>query len=297
MNTGYAIRLPVWILVLLLLLPSLALGQEEEGAEPELGLHNSTELSLVLTEGNSSTEALGFKNRFRYFWPNARYLFRVEATRTNTADDPIAILRPGSDTEYDLIEFDTEPDVEKYLVENRYDRSITERLFWNVGLTWDRNLDAGILHRWIGFAGVGNVWWDREDLQFSTSYGLSYTDREEEDPDPTKDDSFFGYRFSWEYLNLWAKNTTFENYWMFNGSFAEADDWYTDMTSSISVAINSRLALRVSLQWLYANRPALQDLEVFILDPDGNLISTGIEIQEPKKKLDTIFNTSLVVSF
>jgi putative salt-induced outer membrane protein YdiY len=285
------------ILVLVVALSGPILAQEEE-KEVELGMSNSTELSYVLTEGNSDTDALGFKNRFRYSWPRARYTFRVEATRTNTTDDRIAVVRDDLPLGYEIIEFSKEPDVEKYLVENRYDRQITERFFWNVGLTWDRNLDAGIISRWIGFAGVGNIWWDREDLKFNTSYGLSYTDREEEDVDPTKEETFPGYRFDWEYLNKWGKNTTFENRWTFNGNFSDSADWNSDMTSSISVGINSRLALRVSLQWLFNNRPALEDLDLFVQTPEGDLIQIpdGV-VQDPKQKLDTIFNTSLVINF
>lgn len=284
------------ILILIPMLGSVAVAQEEE-AEVALGISNSTELSFVLTEGNASTDALGFKNRFRYIWPEARYTFRVEATRTNTTDDPVAVLLPGSETEYEIIEFSKSPDVERYLVENRYDRAITERLYWNVGLSWDRNKDAGIVSRWIGFAGVGNIWWDRQDLMFNTSYGLSYTDREEEDPDPTKDETFLGYRFNWEYLNMWGQRTTFENDWVFNGNFSDSADWNSTMTSAISVAINSRLALKVSLQWLYNNRPALEEIDLYRVDEDGNLIVQPVKAEREKEKLDTTFNTSLVINF
>ena len=288
----------VSILVLVFALSGPILAQEEEDKEVELGMSNSTELSFVLTEGNANTDALGFKNRFRYLWPSSRYTFRVEATRTNTTDDRIAVVRDDLAPGYEIIEFSKSPDVEKYLVENRYDRQITERFFWNAGLSWDRNLDAGIIGRWIGYAGVGNIWWDREDLSFNTSYGLSYTDREEEDVDPTKEETFPGYRFNWEYLNKWGKNTTFENRWTFNGNFSDSTDWNSDMTSSISVGINSRLALSVSLQWLFNNRPALEDLDLFVETPEGDLIQVpdGI-VQDPKKKLDTTFTTSLVINF
>ena len=90
-------------------------------------------------------------------------------------------------------------------IENRYDRNISERFFWNAGVSWERNKNAGILNRYIGFAGVGNRWWSREDLKFSTTYGLSYTDREDEVQDPLKDDTFVGFRFGWEYLNQWGQ--------------------------------------------------------------------------------------------
>ncbi len=283
-------------IMILILSASVGQAQDEGEEEAELGWSNVTDLSLVVTEGNSSTETFGLKNLLRRSWARARYTFRIDAVRSNTADDPIAVLREGSDTEYDVVTFDKEPDVEKYYVENRYDRNITERFFWNVGLTWDRNKDAGIDSRWVGFAGVGNVWWDREDLRFLTSYGLSYTDRQEEDFDPTKDDTFLGFRFNWEYLNQWGKVTTFENDWTFNSNFSDSEDWNTDMTSSIHVAINARVGLRVSLQWLYNNRPALKDLDLFT-EIDGNLIGLPLTVSEPKDKLDTIFRTSLAISF
>lgn len=288
-------RKPV-AMVICLLLSSVAVAQEQE-EEKKLGWTNVTDLSLVVTEGNSSTETFGFKNRLRYDWPKAKYTFRIDAVRSDTAGDLVAVLRPGSDSDFDVVTLDKTLDVEKYYVENRYDRSITERLFWNAGLTWDRNKDAGILSRWVGFAGLGNVWWDREDLQFNTTYGLSYTDREEEDPDPDKEEQFAGVRFNWQYLNQWGKVTTFENDWTFNASLADSGDWTSDMTSSILVAMNSHVALRVSLQWLYNNRPALQDLDVFIRDPNGNLTPLPTTVSEPKKKLDTVFSTSLVLSF
>ena len=284
------------LICLALVIPATTLAQDEE-EEKELGWSNVTDLSLVITDGNSSTETFGFKNRLRREWARARYTFRIDAVRSNTADDPIAVVRDPEGLEYDIVTFDKTLDVENYFVENRYDRAISERFFWNAGLTWDRNKDAGIDSRWIGFAGVGNIWWDREDLRFLTTYGLSYTSREEEGETPDKDDTFPGFRFNWEYENQWGKVTTFENDWTWNYNFSNSTDWNADMTSSIVVAMNSRLALRVSLRWLYNNLPALQDLDVFIRDENGNLIGLPIEVQEPKEKLDTIFSTSLVIKF
>lgn len=281
-------------LCLAVLVPTIVDAQEEE--EKVLGWSNVTDLSLVVTDGNSSTETFGFKNRLRRDWARARYTFRVDAVRSNTADDPIAVVNENSDKGYDIVTFDKTLDVENYFVENRYDRSISERFFWNVGLTWDRNKDAGIDSRWIGFAGVGNIWWDREDLRFNTSYGLSYTSREEEDETPDKDDTFPGFRFNWEYVNKWGKVTTFENDWTYNYNFSNSTDWNSDMVSSILVDINTRVAMRVSLQWLFNNLPANQDLDLFRIDQEGNQIVAG-SVEEPKEKLDTIFRTSLVIKF
>ena len=281
--------------MVLLLVPMISIAQEEAD-EPELGWSNEMDLSLVVTEGNSSTDTLGFKNLLQRNWKRARYTFRVDAVRSNTADDSIAVVDNQDPPNIEIRSFDKSLDVENYLVENRYDRSITERLFWNVGVTWDRNKDAGILSRWISYACVGNIWWDRDDLRFNTSYGLSYTWREEEDEDPEKEDAFPGFRFNWEYMNKWGKSTTFNNDWTINYNFSDSQDWNFDMTSAITMDINTRLAFRVSLRWLYNNLPALQDLDVF-REIDGNLIGLPIVVQEPKEKLDSIFRTSLVIKF
>ena len=71
--------------------------------------------------------------------------------------------------------------------------------------------------------------------------------------------------------------------------------------------MTERLALQVSLQWLYENRPAIEDIDVIVFtDTDGNVVypctSTCFETelgetQIRKEELDTIFNVSLVVNF
>ena len=282
--------IPVVFALLLTATASRAQVEVEEGEE--LGWSNATDLSLVVTDGNSSTETLGFNNYLDHLWSNARYSLRIEAVRSNTADDPYAVEIPDSGGDFDVVYPAKELDVERYFIENRYDRNITERFFWNAGVSWERNKNAGILNRYIGFAGVGNLWWSREDLGFSTTYGLSYTDREDEIPDPAKDGSFVGFRFGWEYMNKWGKVTTYRNNWNFTNSLNDTSDYYSDMVNSISVAINSRLALKVSLQWLYNSLPGLEEVSLF--DPNGDEIGV---VTIRKEKLDTIFSTSLVVNF
>jgi hypothetical protein len=279
--------------LLLFVFGSVGVAVAQEGEEEEeIGWFNSTELSLVVTDGNSSTETFGFQNTLRREWSRARYTLRLDGVRSNAADDRFALVDPDASGGFRVIEPPTEPDVERYLIENRYEREITERFFWNVGLSWDRNLDAGILNRYQAYVGVGNIWWDRKDLKFNTSYGVSYTDREEESPDPAKDDRFGGFRFNWHYLNKFGANTTYENDWSFNTNFKDTSDYFTEMVNSIAVAINTRVALKVSLQWVYSNEPALEEID--LLDETGDLVG---EVSVRKERLDTIFRTALVVNF
>ena len=294
--------------------PSIAQDEEEENPT---GWFNSTELSAVVTEGNSKNQAIGFKNLLRRRWSSSAFRLRAEATKAQSADDSFGAVDPGTvapgvpideqDLGFILVEPGLEPNVDVALLEGRYDRNITERFFWHVGAGWDRNDSAGIIARYQVFAGVGNVWFDREGFELSTAYGLSYNDVEEKTPDPGKDPKFAGLRFESNYLNAFGAATEYRNNLSVNTSLSDLGDFRFDMINSIRVKMTDLLALQLSLQWLYQNRPALEDIDlVLFTDADGNVIfpcggncnqTTIGKVATRKKKLDTIFNVSLVVSF
>ena len=117
----------------------------------------------------------------------------------STSDDHFFMVAPGiefpvggapANPPTSLIKPEPTLDVANDLISGSYERNITPKFFWNAGGSWDRNDDAGILNRYILHAGVGNKWADTERRRFTTSYGISYTDREEENPDPEKDRRF-----------------------------------------------------------------------------------------------------------
>ena len=68
----------------------------------------------------------------------------------------------------------------------------------------------------------------------------------------------------------------------------EFDDFRADMINWVSVAMSKRLALKVSLQTLYDNEPALVRIPL-------NAGATTVEI--PVEDLDNILTASLVVNF
>lgn len=269
-------------------------AEEAAAAEVVPKWSNETELSLVVTQGNSDTQTFGFKSALKRQWERAEYSLRLESVRSDTANDRYAIVDPDNEGDFIVIEPSPTLDVDKALVLNEYHRNITDRFTWNAGFSWDRNKDAGIIRRYIAFAGVGNIWADREDLKFSTDYGVSYTDREEETPDPEKDDQFAGLRVSWDFLYGFGKVTTLTNIFTINSNFSDPNDFNFDTTTALSVAMNSRLALKVSLQFLFNNQPALEEIDLF-LDPD-QVVKIGT-VEVPKNQLDTVFNTSLVIRF
>ena len=305
---------------------------------------NNTELSLVVTTGNSEVLTLGFKNNYRKWWgPDKKSLFgvKLEGTRSDKADpreveaqldltQPINPIEPCSSASAicQTLSPRLEDNIERFLAEGRFDRKFSKRTFWYALASWDRFLTdgSGVLNRYIGTAGLGNVWWDRDDLSFRTNYGVSYTDREETSPDPLKDSSFAGLRFDWNYLNKWGKNVEYVNTWTVNSSLEDSKDYNFDMINAVQVAISDRVALSISLQWLYNNFPPLEDVDLNCVNPDptdqrttvpcdiicvfppggpnaglidpdclGTSIPLNDETKIRRKKSDLIFNTSLVI--
>jgi hypothetical protein len=67
------------------------------------------------------------------------------------------------------------------------------------------------------------------------------------------------------------------------------------MVNSLAVAMSSKMALQVSLQWLYDNEPALTEIALLTpVPPDA--IEVGSTLT-PLDELDTILTASLVVNF
>lgn len=300
-----------------------ASGDEEK--KPPSPWSNSTELSLVVTEGNSNKSSVGLKDTLAYKRGKGRSRFRIDTLRTDKSDDPFLLVEPGltflpgetpASVPTRAVRPGAEPDIERYFAEGRHDHNLSKKATWNAGASWDRNEDAGILNRYIVFSGLGNVWVDREDLAFRTSYGLSYTDREEEIEDPEKERRFPGARLSLDYKDKWGASTTYDNDLTFNMSLEDLSDYNIDFTQGLSVSMNRYLSLKVSLQFLYASEPALEEVDVIarvrLVDPDG-IPGTGDEFFETiesggteitvgedslrKRELDTTFRTSLLITF
>jgi hypothetical protein len=281
----------------------------------------------VATDGNSSTQSIGFKNTLGYQTTMSRTRFRVDTLRTAKSDDAFLQVEPGlvilpgetfSNPPTHAVHPASEPDIARYFLEGRYEKNMIYRktTTWNAGASWDRNEDAGILNRYIAFLGLGDTWVDREDLAFRTTYGLSYTDREEETVDPQKERRFGGIRLTSDFKDMWGKVTTYDNDFTFNVSFKDIQDFNVDLTQGLSVAMGKRLSLKISLQFLYAGEPALEDVDVIarfmVVDPDGipgngdeffETVSSGgseLTIGEDslrKMNLDSTFRTSLLITF
>jgi len=316
-----------WLALLVAAVAALPAAGEEDGGDAArtVGWFNTTDLSYVVTEGNSNTQTFGLKNVLTRAWERSRFVLNLEGTRSNTADDryllvePDLVFLPGEtpeDYSTSVVDPPTEPDVEKFFVEGRYTRRLGGNRTWNTGASWDRDKDAGILARYIAFGGVGNVFRNTEKLHLETSYGLSYTDREEETPDPEKEAQFLGGRLTVDVGYQVLKTTRLRYDLTGNLNLEDTSDYSLSSSLIVEVKMSRHLALSVSLQSLYNSEPALEDVDVVVrvelIDPDGipgsgdeyyrTVASGGAEIELGedrirRKHLDNVFRTSLVINF
>jgi len=303
----------------------IAMAQADDAAEKTVGWFNASELSLVVTEGNSNTDTFALKNSLKRVWEKSRVKLDFDGMRADTSDDRFLLADPGQTflpgemptlTATMLITPSKESDAEKYFVEGRFTRKLSDRRSWNTGGSWDRNQDAGILNRYIVFGGVGNHWKSGEKFNLETSYGLSFTDREEETPDPEKEQRFAGVRLTADLDYKIRTATTLSYKFTGNLNAEDTNDFSLDTTGSVSVSMSKRLALKLSLQFLFNSEPALEDVDLVarleLVDPNGDpgsgdeffetVLDGGIEIEFGedrirKTELDTVVRTSLVINF
>ena len=300
-------------------------AQEEADAEPAPGWTNETELSLVLTGGNSAARTFGFGNTLQYAGESSRLQLRVNGLRSRTAVDRLLLVAPGvrfpltgapDDPEVTLVRPGSEPEAEHYALTGRYDTEISERFFWNAGGSWDRNREAGILSRYSAFGGLGNTWSDSKALRLATTYAASFTNRREETEDPGKDARFGGARLGLDYRSRINDTVVHDGILAANVNLGSASDYSLNATTALSVSLSRHLALRIGLQLLYENDPAQEDVAVIaraaVVDPDG-MPGSGDELFETvpaggttialgerqirRDRLDTIFRTALVIGF
>jgi len=268
-----------------------ALAQDAPAAAPEPAppaWADTAELAYVVTSGNSQSSTLGFKNTLT--WKKAPSSFELKAggIRVETTSVDRSVDAGGA-----ILETETSATtVENYLLTGRYDHILSPKVFWFAGAGWDRNRFAGIDNRYAGFGGLGNIWHDTDHLKFRTDYALTFTKQEDVIDNPAVDDTFAGLRFSWQYFHKFNDSTSYGNDLVLDENLGETSDWRGDMVNWLAVSMTRRIALKVSLRWMYDNEPSFTT----ITDPFDQLPPAGTTAFFQLEELDTIFTTSLVIN-
>lgn len=251
---------------------------------------DKAELSYVLTGGNARSSSLGIANTLTWARGKDRLRFLGSALRAHaTTITRRAVGAAGGG--YAVVEDRVERLIaENYALGASYDRSVSKRGTLNAGLNWDRNRFTGVASRLVAVLGGGTVWLDSERSKLRTAYGLTVTSRKYISADRTW---FGGFRASTDYEWKLSQTASLSGKAVLDEGFRDLSDWRGEMTNSLSAAVSKKLALEVGLRWLYAHRPAFEEIPLF--HPDGS--SAGGTVSRRRRRLDSFLTTSLVVNF
>lgn len=276
----------------ILLCISCAAAAAAQDEEEKKGWANGSELSLVATGGNTETTTFALKHVLSREWERTR--FQLDASALRAESDVGARFAVGTPADFTVVDPGaSEVTAENYALKGRFDREITERFFWFVSAGWKRNEFAGIANRYKAEAGAGRVWHETDAGHLRTDFALTGTRQEDVEPGPGGTDSFLGVQLSIDFFKQLTPSTSYGSVLVIDENLDDTDDLRVELTQSLSVAINKRLALKASLELLFDNQPALEALPLFT--PGGQ--PTGATVLAELEELDTVFKTALVINF
>ncbi len=253
-------------------------------------------LSFVSVGGNAHSQSLGFANDYKVTSGDTSFQFNVAGVRVNTG----TVSRSATGATLDqavVVENRTNTTTtEAYMALLRLDQKITDRFFWFGAASWDRNRPAGLDNRYKGVIGVGTLWANDDRTKFRTDYGVGYT----------KEDPLFktpGYRDSFATWQLGAKleqkvylTSAFTSELAVSGSLRESREWFGAWKNSFTTNISTRLALKVGYDLNYRNIPNTVGVDVVQTPVATPPVILG-QVPFALKRLDTVFSTSLVLTF
>lgn len=276
-----------------------ALAQESEASEePPKVWSNQADVGMVITGGNSRNNTISFDNQLNADWTDSAFRLRLGAYRQTSDDITRLAYVSGDDIVPGELSFEELDQLRLYL-NGSYRRDISERFFWTAGAAWDRDLDAGIESRIVGFAGVGNKWWSTDDGAFSTEYTFAYEYRDDEIDDPEIDKNRPTIRLAWVYSNnlFSSGNSVLTNDMDFFFNLKESSAYRFVNNTALTIGMTDLLSLRTSLEFRYDNFPGLEAVDLWSADPNVDPDATIIDSTTIRKqKLDTVFKLTLVFS-
>lgn len=293
-----AVRVRAFLAAAVVVAAPAAFGQEagEEIAQRRTWT-DQADLGLVYTKGNAANRTFSFDNVLTGSWEHSTFTLRAGMYEQTSKDRTRFAVGTGQEDFVEGLLEEDSLDARRLYVFSDFRRDISERFFWQVGANWDKDVDAGIESRFVGYAGVGNVWWDGDDFRFSTDYAISYTTRQDQIEDPDVDGQFLGSRIAWNYLNRILDRSVLTNDMTFFLNVDVIEDYRFINTTALTASMSSRLSIRLSAEYRYSNLPALEEIDLYDAYPGLPGSSVIGTVAARKKKLDSIYRATIVLSF
>src|SRR5436190_18831882 len=111
-------------------------------APPPPGGYSKSGLSYVMAAGNSSASTLGAKAEVKRLWTKSTFFLSGTAVRSESTDP--ARQAVGTPDDFQVESGPSVLKASKYTAATTFDRSVTQRLAWEVGAGFERDRFAGI---------------------------------------------------------------------------------------------------------------------------------------------------------
>lgn len=283
--------------LLLALAGGALFGQDAKPAEaPKRPWTDKASLSFVSVDGNAKSQSLGFTNEFKYAWDDGALAFNVGGVRVGTTTFNRSASGPDMSNVTVLQSETTATTTENYFANLRYDHTISDRFFWFALAGWDRNVPSGIDSRYMTSAGLGN-WWIKDDrTKLRTDLGLGYTKITPVLATPGFEDSFGTWSFGASFEKKFLAASLFTSNLQVTDSLKESQDYLGVWQNALTVSMSAHLALQVGYNITYKNRPASVGVDVVQTPVAAPPVMIG-QVPVQLKKTDTVFTTSLVITF
>jgi putative salt-induced outer membrane protein YdiY len=190
-------------------------------------------------------------------------------------------------------EISRETTAETYFARTKVDKNLSERVHVLAGLDWLRNTFAGIDSRFLVASGAGITLSDTKNLSAKTDLAFTYTFEEEVVDNPFSNGSFPGLRAGYNLTYRATESTQLDSELIGDWNLDNSEDVRVDWTNSLSVAINSSLALKPGALIRWRNEPALKEVALF----DEESQDTGETVLVPLEKTDWFLDLAIVLTF
>jgi hypothetical protein len=279
------------------------------------GWYTSADLSAVVSNGNSDTINVGATLNVRRMWLRTSWTTLASFSRNDVRDPQRLAVISGNTAE--VLKGEWVAKSEKIFGNTNFERRVTERFFWNLGATGERDKFAGLNSRLTGVAGVGMLWQSTNGDGFiRTGIAGTYTAQDEVVDDPETENQFFGLRGTIDGEKRFGdqKQHVFASNLIVDENLQQTEDLRVNWQNSLAASISQKLQLKVGLVLAYDNDPALVDLPVAVALPGGlfrdaeaadiaritqgnDIVIVDGKLATPAEKLDLTFTASIVINF
>lgn len=279
------------------------------------GWYSSTDLSAVVASGNSDTINIGATINIRRMWLRTSWTNTASFSRNDVREPQRFAIINGSNAVVDKGDFVAKS--EKLFANSNFERRVTERFFWNIGATGERDKFAGLNSRLTGVAGVGMLWQSVQGSGFvRAGVAGTYTSQDEVIDDPETENQFAGARFTLDGERRFGEENqhAFTSNLIVDENLQQTDDLRANWQVALAAAVSQKMQLKVGAQVAFDNAPQLIDYpavvalagggfrdaetaDILRVIPSGDVQVIDNKLVAPAKKVDATFTVSLVINF